>query len=301
MPNNTNTHNFLHTIASAPGLYKYGGVALLVVIGAGWLSGGGSTSHTPRPANPPSLLSGLSAGAAQVGEAAAYFPPLPPVPKGVKSLTDWGGPPAPAAATSVAQPPVQAGPLTLPAQTPPGTPVSGHAEIAMAAAALPPYGVPASFQSLGRAQVREHIASFTVDAPKPLRAVAPSNGLIRLRWRTWLHASKPGAYTLVASIGGGDLRNIEAFVDGQQTPVLQGTREVCNAFNGCPPTSTTVAGAAMLSPGWHEIEVSAVAAATGAPRPAVTLFVRAPGADAPAALVPSWPAASKPSTPGSAP
>lgn len=285
MPNNSsNSHNFLHTIAAAPGLYKYGGVALLVVIGAGWLSSGGGTSHQ-RPQTSPSLLSGLSAGVP-----ASYRAMLPPLPNGTVT-----------AAASVAPPPVQAGPLTLPAQTPPGTPVAGRAEISMAGAATPPYGVRPAFQALGRAQVAEKIASFTVDAPKPLKAVAPSNGLIRLRWRTWLQASKPGAYTVVASIAGGDLRDIEAFVDGQQAPVLQGAREVCNAFNGCPPTATTVAGAAMLAPGWHEIEVEAVAAATGAPRPTVTLYVRAPGADAPAALVPSWSAPSKPATPRSAP
>ncbi len=288
MSNNSSNHNILHTIAAAPGLYKYGGVALLVVIAAGWLSSGGGTSNTPpRPANPPSLLSGLSAGVP-----ASYRSALPPLPKGMVTAT-----------TSVAQPPVQAGPLTLPAQTPPSAPVAGHAEIAMAGAALPPYGVPASFQSLGRARVREHVASFTVDAPKPLRAVAPSaNGLIRLRWRAWYRVTgATGATTFVASIAGGDLKSISALVDGQQAPVLHGSREVCNAFNGCPPDATTVAGAAMLAPGWHTIEVEAIAAATGAPRPTVTLFVRAPGADAPAALVPSWPAPSKPATPRSAP
>ena len=288
MPNyNSSNHNILHTIAATPGLYKYGGVALLVVAAAGWLSSG--ASHSPRPSNPPSLLSGLTA-AMPSGSLTAF----PPLPKGTVS-----GP----AATSVAQPPVQAGPLTLPAQTPPSAPVAGHAEIAMAGAALPPYGVPASFQSLGRARVREHVASFTVDAPKPLRAVAPSaNGLIRLRWRAWYRVTgATGATTFVASIAGGDLKSISALVDGQQAPVLHGSREVCNAFNGCPPDATTVAGAAMLAPGWHTIEVEAIAAATGAPRPTVTLFVRAPGADAPAALVPSWPAPSKPATPRSAP
>lgn len=288
MRNNTNTHNFLHTIAAAPALYKWAGLALLVVLGAGWLSSGSSgASRSPRPSNPPSLLSGLSA-AMPSGSLTAF----PPLPKGTVS-----GP----AATSVAQPPVQAGPLTLPAQTPPGTPVAGRAEIAMAGAELPPYGVPASFESLGRAQVIEHVASFAVSAPKPLKAVAPSNGLIRLRWRSWYRAAGAGSTTLVASIAGGDLKSISVLVDGQQAPVLQGSREVCNAFNGCPPTSTTVAGAAMLSPGWHTIEVEAVAAAPGLPRPTVTLYVRAPGADAPTALVPSWPAASKPATPGAAP
>lgn len=293
--NNSSNHNILHTIAAAPGLYKYGGVAVLVVIAAGWLSSGGGASHSTRSASTPSLLSGLSSGARQVGEAAAYFPPLPPVPKGVKSLTDWGGPPAAAAA------PVQAGLLTLPAQTPASAPVAGRAQIAMAGAALPPYGVPASFQSLGLAQVKEHVASFTVAAPKPLKSVAPSNGLIRLRWRSWYRATGAGSTTLVASIAGGDLKSIAVLVDGQQAPVLQAAREVCNAFDGCPPTSTTAAGAAVLAPGWHEIEVKAVASATGAPRPTVTLFVRAPGADAPQALIPSWPAVSKHAPARSAP
>ncbi len=282
MPNNTNTHNFLHTIAAAPALYKWAGLALLVVLGAGWLSSG--ASHSPRPSNPPSLLSGLTA-AMPSGSLTAF----PPLPNGMITAT-----------APVASPPVQAGPLTLPAQTPPGAPVTGHAEIAMAAAVLPPYGVPASFESLGRAQVIEHVASFTVSAPRPLKAVAPSNGLIRLRWRSWYRAAGAGSTTLVASIAGGDLRDIEAFVDGQQAPVLQGAREVCNAFDGCPPTATTVAGAATLAPGWHEIDVETVAAATGEPRPAVTLYVRAPGAGAPTALAPSWPP-SRPASSRSAP
>ena len=278
MPNNNGSHNFLHTIASAPGLYKYGGVALLAVIVAGWLSSGGGAANTKRPEVPPEGF-----GALLKADLAPVHAP-PPV--------------------ASAQPPaaVQAGPLTLPPQTPHSVPVVGRAQISMAGAPLPPYGVQPAFQSLGRAQVKEHVASFAVSAPKPLKSVAPSSGLLRLRWRAWYRVTgATGATTFVASIGGGDLKSIAMDVDGQQAPVLQGAREVCNAFNGCPPTASTVAGAEMLAPGWHEIEVSAVAAATSLPRPTVTLYVRAPGADAPAALVPSWPAPSKPAPARSAP
>ncbi len=269
MPNNNSSnHNFLHTIASAPALYKWAGAALVIVLFAGYFTGGGGASN-PRP----STTAPVHAAAAPAA--------------------------APAPAASTAQ--VQAGPLTLPAQTPPGAPLAGRAEIAMAGAALPPYGVTPIFQSLGRSRVGEHIASFTVDAPKPLTSVAPSAGLLRLRWHSWYRAVAAGSYTLVASIAGGDLRSITMRVDGQQAPVLQGTRAVCSAFTGCPPTATTVAGAVTLAAGWHSIEVEAVADATGAPRPTVTLFVRAPGADAPTALVPSWPAPLKPAASGAAP
>lgn len=288
MPNNNSSnHNFLHTIAAAPALYKWAGAALMVVLVAGWLSSG-SGGGAPRPQTEPmmpSLLSGL-ANSFPTGSLTAF----PPLPKG--RVTDTA---------SVAQPPVQAGPLMLPAQTPPNPPVAGCAEITMAGAALPPYGVRPAFQALGRARVSERVASFAVDAPKPLAAVAPSAGLIRLRWRSWYRAPTAGSYTLVASIAGGDLRDVAASVDGQQAPALEGQREECSAFTGCPPTATTVAGAAMLAPGWHEIEVEAVADATGTPRPSVTLYVRAPEADSPAALVPSWPTTARPAPSRSAP
>jgi hypothetical protein len=280
MPNNSSNHSFLHMIAAAPALYKWAGVALLVVLSAGWLSSG-SGGGAPRPQTEPmmpSLLSGL-ANTFPTGSLTVF----PPLPKGVVT---------PAAAP--ARVPVQAGPLILPAQTPPRAPVAGHAQITLAGAALPPYGVRPAFQSLGRAQVAEPIASFTVDAPKPLAAVAPSAGLIRLRWRAWYQATKTGAHTLVASIAGGDLRSVTVRVDGQQAPVIAGSRAVCSAFDGCPPTATTAAGAAQLATGWHEIEVEAVADVTGTPRPSVTLYVRGPGTDTPVALVPSWPAAARP-------
>lgn len=286
MPNNNRSnHSILHTIASMPGLYKWLGVAAVAVILAAWFSGGSSPhAHAPHTANPssnppPSMLSGLTARAG-VSRTLGWFPPLP--------STARGSAPAPVTSTTPVQA-VQAGPLTLPAQTPVGTPIAGHARIAVASASKPPYGSAPVFQSLGHAEVTEKIASFAVMAPKPLAAVAPSAGLLRLRWSSWYQAPVQGSYTLVATIAGGNLRGIELQVDGQQSAVLSGQRSACG-WNGCATAATTVAGAVMLAPDWHEVVVSATSDAGEHPRAEVTVYVRAPHAATPAALVPSWPA-----------
>ena len=95
-----------------------------------------------------------------------------------------------------------------------------------------------------------------------------------------------GTYTLAASINGGGVGNLALRVDGVASPVLS-MRRSCGLWGDCPTTPTTGAGSVALAQGWHQIEATIKVDAGS--RADVTLYMRAPGADAPVVLVPSWP------------
>ena len=195
--------------------------------------------------------------------------------------------PAPASAASPAHASTMAvpsGPVTLPPQPAPPGLVQGHAEIALASA--PSQQSP--WTSLGAAVVTAPTASLVTTAPKALSAVAPSSGIVRYRWRGWFSAPAAGTYTLAARIDGGGVGNLALRVDGIASPVLS-MRRSCGLWGDCPTTATTGAGSVALAQGWHEV-VATIKTDAGS-RADVTLYMRAPGADAPVVLVPSWPAA----------
>ena len=194
--------------------------------------------------------------------------------------------PAPASAASPAHASTMAvpsGPVTLPPQPAPPGLVQGHAEIALASA--PSQQSP--WTSLGAATVAAPTASLVTIAPHALAAVAPSSGIMRLRWRGWIQAPTAGTYTLAASINGGGVGNLALRVDGVASPVLS-MRRSCGLWGDCPSTPTTGAGSVALAQGWHEVAVTIKTDAGS--KADITLYMRAPNAAAPVVLVPSWPA-----------
>lgn len=186
---------------------------------------------------------------------------------------------APAHASTMTVP---AGPITLPPQPAPVGLMPGHAQIAIASA--PSQQSP--WTSLGAATVASPTASLTTTAPHALAAVAPTSGIVRFRWRGWIQAQVPGTYTLAARIDGGGVGNLALRVDGVASPVLS-MRRSCGLWGDCPTTATTGAGSVALAQGWHEVAVTIKTDAGS--KADVTLYMRAPGADAPVVLVPSWP------------
>ncbi len=188
---------------------------------------------------------------------------------------------APAHASTMALP---AGPITLPPQPAPAGLMPGHAQIAIASAP----NQQAPWTDLGAATVASPTASLVTTAPKALSAVAPSSGIMRLRWRGWIDAPAAGTYTLAASINGGGVGALDLRVDGVTDPVLS-MRRNCGLWGDCPSTPTTGAGSVALAAGWHEVAVTIKVDAGS--KADVTLYMRAPGADAPTVLMPSWPTA----------
>ena len=190
------------------------------------------------------------------------------------------GAPAPAPASTMALP---AGPITLPAQPAPAGLARGRAKIEMASAPAPL----APWTALGAAIVAAPTASFETVAPRALAAVAPSAGMMRLRWRGWFDAPAAGGYTLAARVDGGPVSSLALRVDGVAAPVLSMQRD-CGLWGQCPPAPTTGAGSIALAAGWHEIQAT-LTTYVGS-KADVTFYMRAPGAAAPVVLVPSWPA-----------
>ncbi len=178
---------------------------------------------------------------------------------------------------------VPAGPITLPPQPAPVGLMPGHAQIAIASAP----NQQAPWTDLGAATVASPTASLVTVAPHALAAVAPSSGIMRLRWRGWIDAPTAGTYTLAARIDGGGVGNLALRVDGIASPVLS-MRRSCGLWGDCPTTATTGAGSVALAQGWHEI-VATIKVDAGS-RADVTLYMRSPGSDAPTVLMPSWPA-----------
>ena len=186
---------------------------------------------------------------------------------------------APAHASTMTLP---AGPITLPPQPAPVGLMPGHAEIALASA--PSQQAP--WTDLGAAVVSAPTASLVTTAPHALAAIAPSSGIVRFRWRGWIQAPTAGTYTLAARIDGGGVGALDLRVDGVASPVLS-MRRLCGLWGDCPATATTGAGSVALAQGWHQIEATIKVDAGS--RADVTLYMRAPGSDAPVVLVPSWP------------
>ncbi len=191
--------------------------------------------------------------------------------------------PAPAPSSTLALP---AGPITLPAQPAPAGLARGHAQLALASSP----GPQSPWTSLGTALVAAQTASFETVVPHALAAVAPSAGLMRLRWHAWIHAKISGTYVLAARIDGGPVQALALRLDGVASPVLTMQRS-CGLFGQCPSSATTAAGSVNLAAGWHAIQAT-VTSYVGS-KADVTLYMRAPKAATPAVLVPAWPAAGK--------
>ena len=186
---------------------------------------------------------------------------------------------APAHASTMTLP---AGPVTLPPQPAPPGLIPGHAQIALASA--PSQQSP--WTDLGAATVTAPTASLVTVAPKALSAVAPSSGIMRLRWRGWIDATAAGTYTLAARIDGGGVGVLALRVDGVASPVLS-MRRNCGLWGDCPTTATTGAGSVALAAGWHQI--AATIKVDAGSKADVTLYMRSPGSGTPVVLVPSWP------------
>ena len=189
------------------------------------------------------------------------------------------GAPAPAHASTMALP---AGPVTLPPQPAPAGLMPGHAQIALASAP----NQQAPWTDLGAAVVTAPTASLVTVAPRALAAVAPSSGIMRLRWRGWIDAPTAGTYTLASSISGGGVGALTLRVDGVTDPVLS-MRRSCGLWGDCPSTPTTGAGSVALAAGWHEVEATIKTDAGS--KADLTIYMRAPGSGTPVVLMPSWP------------
>ena len=233
-------------------IVRYAAITIFIMLGLSWIVGffqHHAPTSTPAPAQ--------------------HVAPAP-APAGAAS---------PARASTMALP---AGPITLPPQPAPPGLIPGHAQIALASA--PSQQAP--WTDLGAATVAAPTASLTTVAPKALSAVAPTSGIVRFRWRGWIDAPVAGTYTLAARIDGGGVGDLALRVDGIASPVLS-MRRSCGLWGDCPTTATTGAGSVALAAGWHEIETTIKVDAGS--RANVTLYMRAPGADAPTVLMPSWP------------
>ena len=242
-------------------IVRYAAVAIAVALGFSWVVGffqhHSPTSPTPTPAH--------------------AAPSTPASPAGA----------SPAHASTMAVP---AGPITLPAQPMPAGLIQGHAQIALASA--PDQQAP--WTSLGAAIITAPTASLVTVAPRALSAVAPSSGIVRLRWRGWFDAQTAGSYTLAASVSGGAVGALDLRVDGVAAPALS-MRRLCGLWGNCPSTATTGAGSVALAAGWHEIEATVKTDAGS--KADITLYMRSPGSDAPVVLVPSWPSQGKAGAP----
>ena len=248
MFNRTNGRHSLH-------LVRYAAITIFIMLGLSWVVG--FFQHHSAPTSTPA--------------APAHVAPAPAP----------AGTPAPAHASTMAVP---AGPITLPPQPVPAGLIPGHAQIALASA--PSQQSP--WTDLGAATVTAPTASLVTVAPRALAAVAPSSGIMRLRWRGWIQAPTAGTYTLAASINGGGVGNLALRVDGVASPVLS-MRRSCGLWGDCPTTPTTGAGSVALAQGWHEVETTIKTDAGS--KADVTLYMRSPGASAPVVLMPSWPVA----------
>ena len=232
-------------------LVRYAAITIAVMLGLSWVVGF-FQHHAPTSTTPTSAHA-------------------TPAPAGA----------APARASTMAVP---SGPITLPPQPMPPGLVQGHAEIAIASA--PSQQAP--WTSLGAAVVTAPTASLVTTAPSVLAAVAPSSGIMRLRWRGWIQAPAAGTYTMAARIDGGGVGDLDLRIDGVTDPVLS-MRRSCGLWGDCPATATTGAGSVALAAGWHEVETTIKTDAGS--KADVTLYMRSPGASAPTVLMPSWPAA----------
>lgn len=245
----TNGRHSLHIV-------RYAAIGIAVMLGLSWIVGffqhHSPTSPKPTPTPTP------------------HATPATPSPAGA----------SPAHASSMVLP---AGPITLPAQPEPPGLIPGHAQIALASA--PDQQAP--WVDLGAAVVTAPTASFTTKAPRALVAVAPSSGIMRLRWRGWIQAPTAGSYTLAASISSGAVGALDLRVDGIASPILSMSRN-CGLWGDCPSTPTTGAGSVALAAGWHQIAVTIKTDAGS--KADITIYMRSPGSDAPVVLVPSWPA-----------
>ena len=218
-----------------------------------------------------------------IGLMNSHAPAPAPVPAPAMALSHTTAPAAlaaPARASTLALP---AGPILLPAQPAPAGLARGHAQIALASAP----SLQSPWTSLGSAVIAAPTASFATVVPHALAAVAPSSGLMRLRWHGWIRAKTAGEYTLAARIDGGPVESLALRLDGIASPVLTMQRD-CGLWGQCPSAPTTAAGSVALSAGWHEIAAT-VTSYVGSKADA-TLYMRAPGAATPAVLVPAWPA-----------
>ena len=234
-------------------LVRYALITIAVMLGISWIVG--LFEHVAAPPAP----------------ASAPTPPHHAVPAPAGA--------APAHASTMALP---AGPITLPPQPAPPGLIPGHAQIAMASA--PNQQSP--WTDLGAAMVASPTASFATVAPRALSAIAPSSGIVRFRWRGWIDAPAAGAYTLAARIDNGAVGALTLRVDGIASPVLS-MRRSCGLWGVCPTTPTTSAGSVALSAGWHEVEAT-IKTDVGS-KADITLYMRAPGSDAPVVIMPSWP------------
>ncbi len=232
-------------------IFRYAVATIAVMLVISWIVGFFEHHAAPAPASAP----------------AHHATPAP------------AGAPAPAHASTMAVP---AGPVTLPPQPAPAGLMPGHAQISLASA--PSQQAP--WTALGTATVAAPTASLVTVAPRALAAIAPSSGIVRFRWRGWIDATAAGTYTLAARISGGGVGALDLRVDGVTDPVLD-MRRSCGLWGDCPATPTTGAGSVALAAGWHEI-VATIKTDAGS-KSDITLYMRAPGADAPVVLVPSWP------------
>lgn len=186
------------------------------------------------------------------------------------------------AKTAAAAAALPVGPITLPAQPAPANLAARHAQIGIAS--VPSDG--GQWVTVGAVAVSAPTASFTTKAPAALSAVAPSDGDEGITWRGWFQAPRAGTYTIAAQVAGAQMEPLTVTVDGIAPPIIKMQR-TCGLFGTCPAAPTTAAGVVALAKGWHEITARGTVAAA-APC-SVTLYMRAPGSDAPTAIVPAWP------------
>lgn len=245
---NTNGRHSIHIL-------RYAVIVTVIALGLSWIVG---FFEHHAPASAPTSTAPVPAHAT-------------PAPVGAAS--------APAHASTMIMP---TGPITLPAQPLPAGLMPGHARIAIASA--PDQQGP--WTALGAAVVAAPTASLTTAAPRALAMVAPTTGLMRLRWRGWFDAQIAGSYTLAAQINGGGVDMLDLRVDGIASPILTTSRS-CGLWGVCPTTPSTGAGSVALAAGWHLIE--ATIKTDSGTKADLTFYMRAPNSSTPTVLVPSWP------------
>jgi len=249
---NTNGHHSLH-------LVRWTAIVVAVWVALSLITGlfNRETSHAARQAAPAPRIAAVAT----------------PAPASTASPS-----PARGATTTVA--PIALGPALVPPQAPPAHLLPGRARVALASA----QHQAGPWVALGAVNVRAPTAVITTRTPKALAAVAPSSGLIRLRWSGWIDATAVGSYTLAVQVAGGPA-TVTVTVDGVQAVRVARS---CGWMGVCPSSPTSGAGSIGLAAGWHEITATAIAPAGQVAT--ATLYEIAPGGAAPTVITTSAPA-----------
>jgi hypothetical protein len=281
-------------------LHMYGGVALLaallLAVGIGLVTGGGSSSPDARPNVPLVAIAPAAAPTGLPPNLAAVAPPSSaPVTTAIHPVTiaaAAAAAAAPAQARSVAAPqvttiaPSAAANVTslLPGQPAPPGIKSGLASYQIQAS---PEGAPSGtpWVEIGTMVVSAPTTSFSTTPPSGL--MMPSEGQIRDVQRFWFQVSADGDQVVTLRLSGNATVTAELTVDGQADPMLTAKLEGGSFYS--PAAPVTQVAAVGLAAGWHRAQLTMTRTLIRGVeyKAAAEIYMRGPNDQAPMALIPA--------------